>query len=417
MKKERLAIVSSYDELCGNASYTAALVEGLSHHFDVSVISLNVKLLRTGSSQAARLHIREVCEQLQHFDCVNIQYEAGLFGASIKSMKKNFFSVAKSCKRLVLTMHRYSTKEKYPTLSFFVKNLLEGRLSALRQAFVTAISNNRHIPLYNSVIRFCKKTSTPIIVHTPRDRTLINIAFNYFNVFDHPLSFYTQEYLERIKKTYTRDYFCEKFKLDTSKTYIGIFGFINAYKGHETIIRAMSFLPENYELLILGAQHPHTIRTNEPIDVYIKKLIELIKTLGITKRVKFHRPINDEDFLIAMLGCDYNVLPYLEVHQGGSAVAALSLETKSKSIFSQNHAFFQLERYALNSFKMFSIGNYLELAQAILSYRIENYESALDNYNKKYNIQTSTALYRKLLCRQHQQEAETADLSLCSSTS
>ncbi len=119
--------------------------------------------------------------------------------------------------------------------------------------------------------------------------------------------------------------------------------------------------------------------------------------MGLANRVKFYGSVNDEDFLKALLCCDFNVLPYLEVNQGGSAVAALSLETGSKSIFSQNRAFLELAKFAPNCFKMFSIGNYLELAQSILSYCQSEYSSSLKEYNDKYNIHTSVLLYQRLL--------------------
>ena len=44
MTKQKLAIVSSYDELCGNASYTKALAEGLSVYFDVTVDRKSTRL-------------------------------------------------------------------------------------------------------------------------------------------------------------------------------------------------------------------------------------------------------------------------------------------------------------------------------------------------------------------------------------
>lgn len=50
--KSRLGIISSYNEACGNASYTKALVSAFSDHFDVSVISLNVDLLRKKTLKA-----------------------------------------------------------------------------------------------------------------------------------------------------------------------------------------------------------------------------------------------------------------------------------------------------------------------------------------------------------------------------
>lgn len=46
---------------------------------------------------------------------------------------------------------------------------------------------------------------------------------------------------------------------------------------------------------------------------------------------------------------------------------------------------------------MFSIGNYLELAQAIQSYCKSNYSARLNDYHERYNIKTSVHLYRQLL--------------------
>lgn len=397
MNKEKLAIVSSYNDFCGNASYTRALAKGLSQHFEVTVISLNGELLRKGDAKAATLHIKRICEQLKTFDCVNIQFEAGLFGSDIRSIKKRFFVIAKACKNLTLTMHRYHAKEAYPGIVFLGKILLKAKLKTYLAAFKDAYAKNRYLPLYDSIIRYCKRKNFPIIIHTKRDRELIEIKFNYNRVFDHPLCFYDQDHIQSISQSYTRQDFCQSLALNEKKTYIGIFGFISNYKGHETAIRALKFLPENYELLIFGAQHPHTIKLEEPLNAYIESLLKLITSLKLSTRVKFYRSLNDDDFLKFMLGCDFNVLPYLEVNQGGSAIAALSLETNSNTIFSQNHAFFELEKYAGNSFKMFTIGNHHELAHAILSYRKSDYSSNLQDYHKNYNIHTSAELYKRLL--------------------
>lgn len=46
---------------------------------------------------------------------------------------------------------------------------------------------------------------------------------------------------------------------------------------------------------------------------------------------------------------------------------------------------------------MFTIGNHLELAHGIVSYRVEEYETHLATYHEKYNIRTSANLYTKLL--------------------
>ncbi len=46
---------------------------------------------------------------------------------------------------------------------------------------------------------------------------------------------------------------------------------------------------------------------------------------------------------------------------------------------------------------MFSIGNYLELANLIQSYSHSRCLDGLKEYHQKYNVQTNAALYKKLL--------------------
>lgn len=404
MKKESLAIISSYDELCGNASYTKALERELSHHFNVTVLGLDVELLRKENYQRVKHHIQNLCEQLKTFDCVNIQLEAGLFGSKPSSIRRNFFALAKASKRVVITMHRYQSWDRYPGPLALVKNLFYGSLREYIKTLKQVFSNNRHVPFYSQVVRFCKQKQIPIIIHTKRDKRKIELDFNYDKVFDHPLGFYSQNEIQQIRKQFSKESFYQDLKLNKEKKYIGIFGFINKYKGHETAIRSLRYLPDHYELLICGSQHPHTIQLEEPINPYIEKLLKLINSLGVSKRVQFLRLSTDEDFLKALIHCDYNVLPYLEVLQGGSAIAALSLETNSKVLFSQNLAFFELEKYAPDGFKMFTIGNYMELACGILNYDSSKYAEGLRTYHEKYNIHTSGLLYRDLLNRAYLKE-------------
>jgi glycosyltransferase involved in cell wall biosynthesis len=399
MSKETLAIVSSYDELCGNASYTRALEKELSKHFEVTVLSLDVDLLRKEKNKKANQHIQDLIQKLKKFDCVNIQFEAGLFGSSIFYMRRNFFALAKASKRLVVTMHRYQSSERYPGLLNLGKSILLRRLRSFLNRWGLVFANNRYVPFYHEVIRFCQKRQIPIIVHTKRDRKSIELEFDYDKVFDHPLCFHDQNEIQTIKQNYTKENFYRDFKLEKDKIYIGLFGFINKYKGHDTAIKALAFLPGHYELLICGAQHPHTIQREEEINPYIKQLLKGIQKLGLGKRVKFYRLSKDEDFIKALMHCDYNILPYLEVTQGGSAIAALTLESNSRSLFSQNFAFFELDKYAPNSFSMFSIGNYMELANAILSFNPSAYTDNLKAYHERYNIHTSAHLYQKLLTR------------------
>ncbi len=399
MKKEKLAIVSSHSDFCGNASYTKALGDGLAKYYDLTVVSLNVEILRKGSSRRVRQYIDLLCAELQSFDCVNIQFEAGLFGLSLSGIRKNLFQVARASKKVVLTMHRIDGELRYPSVSHAGKILLSSGLKRLFRSYIEVYANNRCVSLYSKVVRFCMKYKMPIIVHTQRDRKYIKQRFGFDLVFDHPLCFYNQSYIQSLAKSYSRDDFHQDFFLDSDSIYIGIFGFISRYKGHKTAIKALKLLPPKYKLLIFGAQHPHTIAVGESINPDLRVLLDLVDDLDLSNRVAFHRIGSDTEFLKSLLNCDFNVLPYLEVNQGGSGIAALSLETNSNAIFSQNRAFFELEKYAPEVFKMFSIGNYNELANAILSYHKEKFSPHLEKYHNTYNLSTNVELYRRLLSR------------------
>ncbi len=394
--RKKLAIVSSYNELCGNAAYTKALSKALEKHMDVTVVPLNTGLLRRTESEAAQSHIKKICQELKTFDYVNIQFEADLFGTNHHSICSRFIQIADVCKNLVLTMHQIVFPFKYPGIVQIAKNTIKRDFKKTLQSYRKTFFHNSRAALYNKMIGYCKIKKIPIVVHTKRDRDDISFHFNYDLVFDHPLCFHEQSYIDSLAQEYNKDKFCNHFNLPKENTYLGILGFILEHKGYETVLRALSFLPEDHVLIIFGKQHPHSVQLNEPVNQYIKLVMDLILELKLQKRVKFFGINNDDEFLRALLGCDFNLLPYLECNQGGSGIAALSLETNSKSIFSQNKAFLELEKYAPDCFPMFSIGNYLELANLIQNYPRSPHTDGLKKYHQNYNPQTSAALYKKL---------------------
>ena len=392
--KKKICILSTYDELCGNASYTEALAKALSKKIDTTVIGLNTRILRSSYKKGIETYLNKLCEKLKEYDVVNIQCEAILFGSTASSMRKNFFKVAKSCKKLVVTMHRVETCSLKNTLfklslSFLLhpKKILSSIKESLSQIYWGGF--------YKKIISFLKKTNSSIIVHSKTDQETI-LYMGFQDVFDFPLSFFSQDQIELFKKSSSRETFCKKHGLDEKNTYLGIFGFISSYKGYDTALEALRILPKNYVLLIFGSQHPLTIKTNEQINPCIQKIISKTKKLKLEDRVKFISAIDNNSFIESLIYCDFNLLPYLEVGQGGSAIAALSLETHSNAIFSFNKTFIELAKYAPNSFKMFSMGNYYELAHAILTYDRTIYSNALNNYFNKYNIEKSIDLYISL---------------------
>ena len=382
-----LAIVSSYNESCGNASYTEVLRKEFSKYFKVDILPLQLDLLLSNNPKIVKmgnLHIDEMAQKLKKYDYVNIQFEAGLYGSCRKNICKRVKKLIEASDNIILTMHRVDLADSLWSL----KN-------------VARIFSNRHIlknlngirgsvyfqGLYEEVVDVMKKHSknhnANIIVH------------------DFPPTFLNEQERTRERSSRERKEFIEKYNFYENDKIIGLFGFVNEYKGHETAIKALRFLPHQYKIIIFGSQHPMSINLYSPVDPYIRRLMNVIEgeednnnkskkkeSVDLTQRVVFAGNLNDSDFIDALYCCDYAVLPYMEVNQSGSGIASLVLETKIKSFYSNNKAFAELNKYFPDTFERFDIGNYIELADKIRNYK-HDYSTQIDKCLETYNIENN----------------------------
>lgn len=404
--KKRLAIISSYNELCGNATYTEVLRKEFSNHYEVDVLALNVGLLNSNRKQIRRLaeaHIEDLAEKIKEYDYVNIQFEAGLFGIYRGNILKRLLKLVVASKNLVVTMHRVDFPESFLGRGA-IKALLKFKFRFFVRQFVASLKNNYQAKLYHCILKALKRYKAAILVHTKRDSVLIKTLYQYNRVYDHPISFLNIEDYESYLAKADKSKFKKQYFLKEDEVAIGIFGFISEYKGHHTILEAMKFLPNHYKLLIFGGQHPSSIQANERLTPYIGELVKEISSClpefqQLKDRVTFCSGLGDDEFINALLCCDATVLPYLETNQGGSGVASLTLETRAKSVFSMNYSFMQLQHYAKDAFPMATIGNPIEFAQKI-RYLVESpehpYAEKLRQYHEIFNLKTNVEFYCSL---------------------
>ena len=413
---KKLAIISSYNESCGNASYTEVLRQGFSEYYEVDVLPLQLDILGSNASNIKKIadeHIEDLAKSLKNYDYVNIQFEAGLYGNNKKDICRRMKKLINASNNLIVTMHRIDL----PKLIFSLKTL------KILFSSKNIINNMRLIKneiyfkqLYRDVVKMIKKHSkkynSNIIVHTKKDKKNIERFFDFYNVYDFPLTFLNKKQRLRKRKESEREEFVKKYGLKKDDKLIGIFGYISEYKGHETIINALSYLPDNYKLLIFGSQHPMAIQEYTKCDPYIARLLDMTDKLkeieeekelnekekdqnvsaSIIDRILFLGNLDDDAFLEALYCCDFAVLPYMEVNQGGSGIASLVLETKIKSLYSNNKAFAELNKYFPNTFSKFDIGNYIELARKIKNYK-EDYSESIDKSLEKYNLENNIKLH------------------------
>lgn len=422
----RMAIVSSYNESCGNASYTEVLRREFSKYCEVDVLSLPQDLLHgkyAVVSKKADKYIEEMCIKIRGYDYVNIQFEAGLFGNTRKEIIRRYRRIVENSKNVIVTMHRVDLPRPIITKQI-IKNLMKFRVLDAIEGIRYNKFNNLYVDVVDAVRR--KGNHGSIIVHTKREHKNLTNIFEYERVSDFPITFLNEQQRTRERTEEDRRRFLESYDFAEGDIVIGLFGFISSYKGMETAINALDYLPSNFKIAIFGRQHPMSIQENVPVDQYLERLITTIKdrslstarkgellasadkscemnghehdgisdaiALSFDNRVFFKGELDDEHFIDALYGCDFAVLPYMETNQSGSGIASLVVESKIKSIFSTSKAFAELQRYYPDCFEVFDIGNYIELADKIRNYR-SDYRDRIGQCMRTYNLENNVKNY------------------------
>lgn len=395
----RLAIVSTTSRLCGIGAYTAALEKQLAPTFEVTVVELDQYLMRGRHKQLKRqadAAIREICARLPEFDAVNIQLEHGTLGRDARDIMRRFAWLAAAAPRLSVTFHTLHTPPSFPAAEF-------GRaLSRLKLRIAARIvSDHRRGGLLSAGIarvlrRAQRRKPVAAIAHNRRDRQELRHLYGIGMVYDHPLAFLSETDIATVRSRPAPRDFPILDEIPAGAKLIGVFGFLNDYKGLGTAIRALRHLPDDHHLLIFGGIHPNEIIEGAPIHPYLatlygdayadatphgeirdgavrltvaadRGLAELIgpHPRDVSARVHFMGAPDDDAFLSGMARCDVVVLPYLEVGQSSSGPISQAVELGCRVIASRTHAFLGFAEYHAHAVEFFDIGNYLELAERI----------------------------------------------------
>lgn len=439
MSKQKLAIVSTFDDLCGIASYTKAIVEQLSPYYDIKVFDLDQFLLSNIKNDIVKLaneDISNICREIRdNFDVVNIQLEHGTLGKKPNIIFKRLKKLILASPKLCITFHTVLQSEggvDWRSLGVYAKKL---ELNKIRSHF-NHIKNSTYLTdqIYD-LIREQQIIGKDIsvIVHTKRDARYMSIIERLKNVYHHPLVFLSKQTAEKVKNIATKKDFPALNHLPEDIVLLGCFGFYGAYKGTETAINALKLLPDNYHLAIFGGVHPGNINKNELISNDVRRILETVsvgkteldaaanlsnKAQNVTfeldskwindalskphkddlsTRVHFAGSPSDDDFPKAMAICDIVLLPYNEVGQSASGPGSMAIDMGKPIVASRTKTFLQLARYYPNAMNFFDIGNVLQLAQVLEGIDTKSVSSEKDySYNYESNINTyRTALFSK----------------------
>jgi len=402
--KERLAIVSTSDRLCGIATYTAALLQQLGDLFDITVFELDQYLLRSMHPRLRKLgdcHIEEICRALPRYDAVNLQLEHGTLGRNAKDICKRFGMLVAAAPRLSVTFHTLFMPKPFD-LPGASRALLKLQFRTVGDIWTEYRRNAvLSVGVAGHLRRAQRRKQIAAIAHNRRDAHDLRYLYDLHNVLDHPLAFLSALDVEAIRSSSARSRFPVLENLPDRAKLIGVFGFLSQYKGFGTAVRALRQLPDDYHLLIFGGTHPNEIAPELPIHPYVSSLLDdahanrslyehitaerpggaplvlsvdhnLEALVGphprdLSRRLHFMGALPDSEFLAGMAICDAVVFPYLEVGQSASGPISQALELGCRVIASRTRAFLEFARYHPERFDLFDIGNHVELAARILA--------------------------------------------------
>jgi glycosyltransferase involved in cell wall biosynthesis len=423
-RRERLAIVSTRNKLCGIAAYTQALERQLADIFDIRVFDLDQYLLRSQHPRVRPLgdrHIEEICREIADFDAVNLQLEHGTLGRSAIDIFRRFARLVDAAPRLSVTFHTLRRPPTFPVADFAKAIVTLNWRTAAQIEIGFARDRKLSLGIAQCLRRAQRHKPVGVIVHNRRDLSDARHLHGFERVFDHPLTFLSSAESAAIYDRATRRNFTQLDPLAADTVLVGVFGFINDYKGFGTAVRALHHLPKNHHLLIFGGIHPNEIPAHRPIhpalaslldDAYVDATpfdqlrgntglglnLDIERHIGqlfgghprdLSDRMHFMGALDDAEFFAGMAVCDAVVFPYLEVGQSASGPISQAVELGCRVLASRTHAFLEFAAYHPDTVEFFDIGNHLELAERIAVRR----QYAARRERQRYDVETNKAIY------------------------
>lgn len=370
---ETIGIISSFDILCGNATYAEQLAQGL-ENLGHKVIRIAVP--ETIQKEKDNKAIDEIIRQAKQCTIINLQMEIGLYGSNPSASSKNLKKILNSISvPTTVTVHRIEKKPQ----SYL--RMIKSRVSKMSfMSSVTSVSKlfikQSYLYLsYRRIFNQLHKEQFTIISHTNRDKKFLKKYYN-LDSFCHPIfwpkSLVTETSTER----------------DHSGIEVGIFGFISPHKNFKLVVEAFSYLlrfkliPDDSRLVIYGGHHPEAPGYGGDFDPFLlhkKKIVRFdITRLGATETINYLIQKNqlrnvdwvvgasDNEMATAISQVDICVIPYLETGQSGSGITSQSIQFAKKFVMSDTKMARQHQELCNKRIILFDTSSAVSLASAIL---------------------------------------------------
>ncbi|MBI3866513.1 MAG: glycosyltransferase [Planctomycetia bacterium] len=307
-----VALVTPWNDVCGNSEYAHRLAEGLAPAVEIVPVRLVPHPYPPGHFEILRDRIA-----VSQADVVHIQHEYGFFGREPAAANRSLLEFVSGIdKPIVITLHTVIEDLLWRmTLSSPVATTAFRRLERAGQHWGGAAGRKAlgwladFARRYDVLCRALERVRT-IVVHTQTSADLLADCFprvqGKIRVVPIPIAARPVAPVCRLEKR-------------VDDVWLMMTGFVMEFKQHRLALAALRCLPENYRLVIAGGPQPHFRSSRE----YWRELIRHVHLTGLTDRVTITGFIADRNEYLSVLDqADVFLMPYREVGQSASASLA-----------------------------------------------------------------------------------------------
>lgn len=366
--KSKFGVVSSFDVLCGNATYSEAIANGLEHDYKVYKIDVPIDLQKNYEAEL----VSELCVKIRECERVNIQMELGLFGPTPEKAFKVLKKVMGACNSFSITMHRVETRPSNVIRQAY-SCLKTGSVKSLFAVLGMYFVQKAVYKYYSAIINEAVRRGGSFIVHTVREERKIKKINARASVRVFPIV-WPEESIEAVN-------LMAKFEHDYP--IIGLFGFISEYKNYEVV--ADGLINESFNVFIAGGTHPQAPfygkKSTDEMPSYIRKISNRFSVLSFRDRVLIEAAPTDEQLIQYMKSVDVVCVPYAETGQSGSGIASLAIQYGKRVIFSDTHCTSELVRFLNKRPVIFDVDSPLGLCCAVKDVLNSSEKVAFNGYD------------------------------------
>lgn len=372
----RIGIVSSFNILCGNATYSEVLIRNMPKEIDCIPVKVPYEIQKKQSKEL----ISPIIDQVSKLDAVNIQAELGLYGPTPGQSSELICKIINKSKNVSITMHRVEPQPQ--NLARLAYNELKNKrvVPAIKSIFREYVKKKIY-QSYEKIINSGVSKNACFIVHTNREKKRICSINKSAKVLVHPIVWpenFSYDSNTNIKSC-----------IDNNCPTIGLFGFISEYKNFTN--SASVILNEGFNLVIAGGTHPSSFdygqKSQESNSARLLSDILSKQKDKNYKRIYIKISPNEQTFISLIKYVDIVLIPYFETGQSGSGIASLAIQYGKRVLFSDTHLVKELEPFLNERPNLFDVNLDESLICAIRE-TLCNPEKkvAFKNYSFKSNI-------------------------------